>query len=235
MDYSTLRKQILNDVSTDASVKKAVSNLNKRLKKGDATFGDVSMIARKMSKVVSKGVTKAMPETDIGAYAESVVAPVYTQAQKTLITAGKRVQKGLNAKAGIQLEPAELNPDSSRVGHIVKRFKEAESADTVSFLLGEDVVENIFRSAVNDSIRENARQLDDAGFETYVTRTDDAGCCAWCSTMVGVYRIDDIPSDFWAVHKNCSCEFEYKSYDTHHKIRFGTDDKGDLRKITTKI
>lgn len=234
-DYSNLRNQLLNDLSKDKNVQQSVSIINKKLKTGKATFNDVTKLAVALSKPTSKGLSDNVPVGDMVAYAEEVVAPVYTASQRTVLAAGKKVQKGMLKRANLGIEPADVLEDKSRIVHIVGRFRAAESIDTVAFLLGEDVAENILRGAVTDTISENARNLNNMGFETYVTRSDGAGCCDWCASKVGTYKIGDLPDDFWAVHKGCSCTFEYKTKDTHSRIAFETNDKGKMKKVTEEL
>lgn len=225
----------MNDLSSDRNVQTNVSLLNKKLKSGNATFTDVSKLAESLAKPTAKGLLANVPETEFAEYAEQIVAPIYTATQKTVLNAGKKVQKQMLRKAKLGIEPVDVETDLSRVKHIVERFKEAESVDTVSFLLEEYVAENVLKSAVTDTIKENAQRLSNMGFETYVTRSDGAGCCDWCASMVGTYELNNLPDDFWRVHKGCSCTFEYKSKDTHDKISFSTNEKGQLTKETTNL
>lgn len=233
-DYSTLRKQLLNELLHDKGVLQSVSSMQKKIKSGNATFSDVSKLAKSLAKTVSQKLGSNVPTEDIVGYAEEIVAPLYTKAQKTVLTAGKEVQKGYLKKANLKINPAEVKPDASRIKHIVGRYREAESIDSVSFLLGEDVAENILKAAVTDTIKVNARQLSNMGFKTYITRID-TGCCDWCASKVGTYTIEDLPEDFWQVHKNCSCSFEYHSKDTHDRISFATDESGKITKVTEGI
>lgn len=234
-DYSTLRTQVLNEISQNKEVVQAVKSFNKKIKYGNAKFSDVSTIARKMSKATSSGLARNMVDNDLLEYANQVIAPVYRKGQRTMIEASKQVQKGMNNRAKVGMNPAEIENDESRILHIVNRYKEAASIDDVAFLVGEDVAENILKGAITDSIKGNAKQFEDAGFDTYINRSDGAGCCEWCASKVGTYKLNELPEDFWAVHKNCSCVFEYKANGKHSKITFETGEKGELKKNTEEL
>lgn len=229
MDYSALRQQILNDIKGNVSLQKSVVELRNKIKNKSAKFSDVAKMSDKLSEVTSKAIRSIAPdENTLGEYAEQVIEPIYHAMQTTTLTACVSVQQIINDKSGIGLKPVDVKPDQSRLVHIKARYRETPSFDDVSFLLGEDVTQNIAKAAITDSIRQNARQMQDAGLETYVTRTDNNACCDWCASKVGTYSIDNIPNDFWAVHKGCSCEFEYKSKKTSSRVFFSTDENGNI-------
>lgn len=235
MDYLTLKKQISSDIANDKQLNYIVKQLRYKLNNNTATYRDVVEFSKHLGNVTSSCIEKyGIPEEMAGTYAEEVITPIFRQMQKTSISASKMVQQLLNDTNGIGLLPAEVATDESRLIHIVERFKEASDIKDVSFLVGADVAENIARSAVTDSLRANAKLLDDAGFESYVTRSG-SGCCAWCDSMLGTYPINDVPKDFWRVHKSCTCSFDYKCKGKHSRITFSTSDDGIISKNTEDL
>lgn len=235
MDYSILMQNIQNDIKSDKQLNDITNQLIIKLRKNTATYNDVTEYSKHLGNVTSKYLMKyGIPEEEIGIYAEEIVAPIYRSMQKTSITASKKVQQLLNDTNGIGIAPANVATDESRISHIVTRFKETSNIEDVSFLVGENVAENIARGAVTDSLKANAKQLDDVGFETYVTRSG-SGCCKWCDSMTGTYPINDVPSDFWRVHKDCTCSFDYKCKGKNSRITFTTSDSGKLTKNTEEI
>lgn len=236
MDYSTLKQQILSDIRNDTSLKTSLNVLQNKIKNGTAKYSDAVELSKRLGKVTSKYLTAHTVEPTqelLGQYADEILAPIYESMQSTSLAATKEVQRIYNKKAQFGLNPADVPTDESRIKHIVRRFKEAESFDTVSFLIGEDVAENIARGAVTDSLRANAKQFDDAGIETYVSR-NGVGCCDWCASMTGTYSLDNIPSDFWRVHKACTCTFDYKVNNKRTRITYSTGDDGKMTKNTTE-
>lgn len=234
MDYSTLRTQISNDIAKDKQLNAIVGKLREKLKNNTATYTDVTEFSKHLGNVTSKALVKyGIPEEEFGEWAEEIVAPIFRQMQKTSVSASKMVQRLMNETNGLGIAPAEVPTDESRITHLVRRFKEASDIKDVSFLVGRDVAENIARGAVTDSIKRNAEQAKQMGIKSYVVREGN-GCCAWCDSMTGIYDIGDVPKDFWRVHKDCTCSFEYKYDKTHTKISFVTD-KGLLVKTTTDL
>lgn len=237
MDYLTLKQQVLNEIKNDNSIKIQLSNLQKKINAGTATYQDVTILSKRLGGVTAsklKANSIDINAESLGAYADEVLLPIYSAMQSTSIVASKQVQRIYNKKAGFGLEPAEVSTDVSRLKHIAKRFKEASDFEDVSFLIGQDVAENIARGAVIDSLKANAEQFEDAGIETYVTR-DGVGCCEWCESMTGVYEVSNVNDDFWRVHKNCTCTFEYKTRNKRTRITYSTSDDGKLTKNTTKL
>ena len=234
MDYSTSQKQILNDIKNDTRMKSAVANLRNKLINKTATYDDAVKFSLTLGDVTSsKLIANSIDVTDdiLAEYASEILAPVYRSMQNTALGASKEVQKLFNSRVKVGINPVEVKNDESRITHIVDRYRAAEKNEEVKFLIEKGVAENIARGAVTDSLRANAKAYDDAGFESYVTRSG-AGCCAWCDTMLGTYPINDIPSDFWKVHKSCTCSFDYKVKNRHTRVTFSTNEQGRLVKNT---
>lgn len=235
-DYSTLANLVLNEIKSSPVLLKEFSSLIKKSKEGRIRYKDAIKFSEKLGTEASKLIKQIIGDGStlkLDEFADKFIAPVYTSLQNTTLGVAKNVQQTLNKQNGLNFNPANIKADTSRVQHIVARYREAESFDTVSFLLGDDVLQNITRSAVDDTLRGNADLQEKAGFEVTLTRTD-YGCCDWCASMTGTYKKGEEPADFWRVHKNCSCEFDYKSSLSGRtsKISFSTDSEGKLTKNT---
>jgi len=240
MDYSTLKNSVLKELKNSPSLRSELRKLSAKCSKGTAKYVDAVKFSEKLgieSARLIKDTLQNGEEIVLSEFAEQFIAPVYTSLQKTTLSATKNVQKSINKKNGLSINPSEVKADGSRVKHIVARYREAESFDDVSFLLGKDVIKNITRAAVSDTIRTNASDQQRAGFKVTLVRTDGTGCCDYCSGLVGSFVKGQEPDDFWKVHKGCSCEFEYHSElsGAHHKISFSSNDEGKLKKNTEDI
>lgn len=237
MDYSILKSSVLKELKNNASLQKQLKAIAIKCQKGTVGYRDAldfsELLGEKSAQLIKKHIGDGEGLV-LSEFAEQFIEPLYTEIQRTALTATKAVQRNINTRNGLGINASDVKPDKSRVQHIVARYREAESFDTVSFLLGEDVIENITRSAVNDSIRASAYDQERAGFKVVMVRTDGSGCCDYCSGLVGTYERGHEPDDFWKVHKGCSCEFEYHSSITgsNHKISFSTNSEGKLTKNT---
>lgn len=220
VDYSTLQKRI----KTDPSVIRAIKQARKAY-----GFSGVNKAADALAKAISKAVEEAaldLSDAELAEFAASILRRMYSTGQKTVLQICEDLQGKLLSDLGVGLAPASVSADAARISNLVQKFSEAETLDDVRFLLGEDVVQNIMRGAVNDSIKANADNLYRAGFDVVVARTDP-GCCEWCASMTGAYPVGSWPDDFWRVHKDCSCSFDYRSRisGVHQKISFSSGKK----------
>ena len=233
MDYSTYLSKAKQNITINKNVQRMLASFQSKNKAGTLTYDDALRLAEALSKAGAVELKKIVPlESELGAFAEQFVSPLYETMQRTTLNASKQVQTSLLKRNGLNLTAADVKEDASRLEHIVQRFKEASEYEEVSFLLGEDVATNICKSAVHDTIRQNASSMSSAGFKTKVTRSDGAGCCEWCSSMVGTYEIGKLPENFWGVHKGCSCSFDYETKDRYDRVRFTTNSDGSLSKTT---
>lgn len=133
----------------------------------------------------------------------------------------KNVQSIANQSANVGMKVLEPAIDEDRIKNLLEKMEEyAEEGKDASWMIGKDVVSNISRTAVTDTIQANSRIQSEAGLECYVERTG-VGCCAWCSTVLGKYKLGEQPADFWKVHKGCTCIINYKVDKSKvQKIRF---------------
>lgn len=238
MDYSILRQELTEEIKSNPQARAAVEKMRNAIINKSATFKDVYQLADVLGDVTGKELEKSIAslgEEELAELAEQLINPVYRDMQNTVLSAGRSTQKVFNEVNGLGLNPAEVLSDESRLTNIGNRFREATKLDEVKFLAKPYVAKNIAKGAATDTVRKNADNLNRAGIKTVYVRDDGAGCCDWCSTMVGTYTQDNVPKDFWRVHKGCKCTFEYKTSGTHTKIKYGTDKDGKLRKETEDI
>lgn len=238
IDYSTLRQELIEEIKSDPKTRAAVQKMSKSIIDNTATYNDAYKLADVLGNTTGTALEKAVAslgEEELAELAAQVINPVYRNMQNTLLSAGRSVQSIFNDNNGLGVKPVNVKNDEDRLNNILKRFSEAENFEKVKFLTQPYVAENIAKSAVTDSVKRNADNFDRAGLEVEYIRSDGAGCCSWCSGIVGKYTKDNLPSDFWRVHKGCNCTFEYKVGGTHTKIKYGTDKNGKLRKETEEI
>jgi len=177
-----------------------------KTKAGTATYDD----ALKYGSVVSNKISKMMQDTYAGAvdYTSLIdeLKEEYTKAYKESAYYSKSVQTVINQKANIGIKAIEPEIDESRITGILTKLQEDENPE---WLLGPDVVENISRQAVMDTMKANARFHEEAGMHAYMSR-NGAGCCAWCAEVSGTYEYGSQPNDFFRSHKSCTCTIHYQ-------------------------
>lgn len=145
------------------------------------------------------------------------------------------VQKQMNAAAKIGMNP--VRPSSRnvyRIDNLAERLLE-DPADA-EWLLGNDSLRNVCEDAVNSTIRLNAEKQERAGLSVRMTRKSNGKCCDWCESICGTfYSFKDLPDDFWAMHKDCSCTIEYHAAKVHTRISNYRDADGNIRKRTQNL
>lgn len=233
MDYLTLKEQITNDIRQSPIANTNTKALRQMIEDGTVTYVDAAEYSKVLGDVVSKSITRyiadGIAEDELEAFAEECLAPVYRSSQDTMLSACKNVQRVLNRQNNIGLNPVEVERDEDRIQHIIDRFKSGETFEDLEFLTNANVAKAITRSAVNDSMKANASFHADAGLKETISRSDGSGCCDWCAGLVGDYSSYDVlPSDFWAVHRGCSCIINYLG----DKVSYKTNADGSLTKIT---
>lgn len=195
-----------------------------KVNNGTATYADATsysgLVGRKWSEMLLR---------DYGIADEEYIAEIVQSLGKAYSETAyytKNVQQIANNEARIGMKVQEPKIDEDRIQNLITKMLEEQNAGKdASWLVGKDVVENVARTAVTDTIEYNARVQEEAGLETYVER-DGSNCCDWCASMTGRYRLGEQPADFWRVHKDCNCLITYKaSKRPIQRIRFVSNRK----------
>lgn len=237
-DYTILKEQLSNDLKHDIRLNTDNTRLAKKIKSGAVNYVDLGLYSKALGDVVSQKIAKyvgdGIPDEELEEFSSKLLIPTYKQMQRTTLGACKSAQLVINKAAGIGLIPVDVALDESRTIHIQERFEEAETFDEVAFLTNSNVARSISRGAVNDSIRANANAQERAGLGILLSRYDGSGCCDWCSSVTGTFTsFDSLPDGFWAIHRGCSCTIDYKVGRTQSQLKYLTDDKGRLTKVTS--
>lgn len=191
-------------------------SLWRKVEEGKATYKEAteysSLVGQGWSKVLLDNCKGAKSIDDIDEDVQMALKKAYSQSAYY----SKNVQKLVNDRAGIGMRALEPAVNQNRIDGILERLAEGATDgkvlnDNTDWLLGKDVVENITRSAVSDTIEYNARKQTEAGLVSYIEREPGpGGCCEWCQSMAGRYVYGEQPSDFFLVHKDCNCVITYR-------------------------
>lgn len=237
MSYSELANKILVDISKDEEV---VQGLNKL--RNDRENIDYES-AQAFSKTLGRASARVMDEhlvdissDDLSIVANEVVQPVYKGLQGVMQTYCDAITQNIANDTGLLYEVdafEAINAEiDSMLTHLVERFETAEAFEDVKFLTETNAAQSITRKVPTTHMRATARSHERAGLSVYIARDEGSGCCDFCKGLVGAYEsYDDLPSDFWMVHRNCTCVFHYKAGRTSDRIYFETTKNG-LIKIT---
>lgn len=141
-----------------------------------------------------------------------------------------------DAKVGIK--PITTSISRDRINNLIEKIRETSEGNALlinddnAWLLEPYVQESVARSAVIDTIIENAQFQTKAGLITTIERDTGSGCCDWCNKMAGVYEYGDEPKDFYRVHSACTCTFKKRVGKTLDSVMSSGRGKGTRKLIT---
>lgn len=173
--------------------------------------------------------------------ADRTIRPAMEGLREMVLNESIDVQRFINEAAGISFEPITPNADNSKIKNLIDRVSanndREQSLEEVRFLFDENTMDGYAQSVVSDTLKANEEWQRGAGYFTQVRRYSASGCCEWCDSVSGTYVNGNTPPDFWRIHDNCNCEFDYRvgKKVSHIKYEYGTNAKGDrvIKKVTT--
>lgn len=198
----------------DFTENKKISDLQKIIKSGQATYEQANEFAIETGQTLAKAFKEnlsgdVLPDGKMYYnIAEAVIKPSMENNYDIISEATVEIQASLNknSKIGIKALEPELNTD--RIDGIVNKVSNAENFDDVKWVLDEPVV-NFSQSVVDDTLRTNVEFQHEAGLTPKIVRKVTGNCCKWCSSLAGKYSYPDVPKDVYRRHQRCRCTVEY--------------------------
>ena len=189
--------------------------VNKKLSNGTATYHEANSFAIKIGEILAEVFQENLSSEILPNgrmyynIAKKVIEPMMINNYDLIAENSASIQTVLNQNVGLGIvgQKPQLNQD--RIEGIVQRLADEENFDDVKWILKEPVI-NFSQSIVDDTIQENVKFHFEAGLEPKIVRTANAGCCEWCSKMVGTFNYpDEVPDDIYRRHRYCRCEVDY--------------------------
>lgn len=238
MSYSELVNKVLIEITQNPSVASELSRW--RTEKSSLTFENAQNFSQILGSATSKALQAYTPENlgeDLGDYARDLVAPIYSHVAEVTTNYCNDVTSNIMEKRAIRYNPnvkIDVNKDiSEMLSNLVDRFDGADTYAEISFLTEENAARSVTRKATTSHMKYTSQKQESAGLKISIERYSVGGCCAWCDSMCGKYSsYAELPDDFWRVHRNCTCLFNYNVGRTSEKIRYTTDDNGRMSKVT---
>ena len=199
--------------SEKISVNPKIRALEKKIEAGLATYVDAEdysyLIGKALSEVFMGNLSSAvLPDGRMYFnIAQRVLQPLLQEDYDIVTKAATSVQTFLNQKAGIGIKAQTTPISEDRIYGIVNKVAEAESFDSVKWVLGAPVV-NYSMNVVDEILRSNVEFQGRAGLNPKVIRKAERNCCQWCSNLAGTY---DYPVDrtVYQRHERCRCTTDY--------------------------
>ena len=195
---------------------------------GDGTLHDVSLYARRLGDLLSMTLQENLTEDvlpDGKMYyniADRILNPMMRQNFNLTMEQALTIQKLIDAKGGIGLEPISADFPESRVKQIIDSLTEDTEFEVIKARMGEPVA-NCSHSFADDFIKANALYREKAGMRTYLKRTLVGGACPYCVRLAGTFDYNDAPDDIYKRHDSCRCTVTFYSekvrQNVHTKIQ----------------
>jgi hypothetical protein len=208
-------QDILNAVIKDFEKKykssKAINKLILKIDNGTASHMDSYQFAQKVSDFLNYSIQKNMTGNTLPNgrlyyhIAESVLTPLLKNNHALVTNYAKDVQTMINKKDDIPFKGRTSKCNVDRIEGICSEFSRADKFEETQAELS-DTVENYTLSCVDDTIRENARFLNELGYHEVVERRAHNGACRWCRSIEGTYDYSSkMDTTVFKRHKRCKC------------------------------
>lgn len=117
---------------------------------------------------------------------------------------------------------------STRIEGIVDRLTDAETFDSISWILGSGVVTNYAESIIDDHLKANLDFQSKAGLAVTVERVMTGNKpCLFCEKRAGKFSYSDAPDGLWDRHVRCHCYITYDNGSVR-QVLGGKDKKWDV-------
>lgn len=212
-----LLKSIQQDFGQKIKASQEISRLYGLVNDNKATYAQAQSFAEEtgniLSEVLKKHLTvEQLPDGKLYYnIANRVLTPTLKENHKLVSDISMQIQAKLNREAGIGIKAVRPEINEDRIHGIVDKVSELTEQEKINSFLGEPIV-NFACSIVDDTVRANADFQYKAGLNPKIIRTDESGCCEWCSNLAGTYDYEDVRdkgNEVFQRHKYCRCLVEY--------------------------
>ena len=224
----SLLEKIEKDFRAKVDADNEISRLFTKFDDGKGTLHDVSLYARRLGDLLSMTLQENLTEDvlpDGKMYyniADRILNPMMRQNFNLTMEQALTIQKLVDAKNGIGLEPISADFPESRVKQIIDSLTEDTEFEVIKARMGEPVA-NCSHSFADDFIKANALYREKAGMRTYLKRTLVGGACPYCVRLAGTFDYNDAPDDIYKRHDSCRCTVTFYSekvrQNVHTKIQ----------------
>ena len=224
----SLLEKIEKDFRAKVDADNEMSRLFTKFDDDKGTLHDVSLYARRLGDLLSMTLQENLTEDvlpDGKMYyniADRILNPMMRQNFNLTMEQALTIQKLIDAKSGIGLEPISADFPENRVKQIIDSLTEDTEFEVIKARMGEPVA-NCSHSFADDFIKANALYREKAGMRTYLKRTLVGGACPYCVRLAGTFDYNDAPDDIYKRHDSCRCTVTFYSekvrQNVHTKIQ----------------
>lgn len=213
---SSILEAVAKDFRKKYQSSKAVNNLILKIEKGTASHTDSYRFAQKVSDFLNYAIKNNMTGSTLPNgklyyhIADSVLTPLLKNNHALITNYAKDVQSMMNKKDDIPFKGRTAKCNLDRIEGICSEYSRSDLFDETQQELA-DTIENYSLSSVDDTIKENARFLNNIGYYEVVERRADNGACKWCRSLEGTYDYSpNMDNTVFKRHKRCRCTIEVR-------------------------
>lgn len=179
----------------------------KRIEAGKATAQDSFTYSRIAAEIMADELSGAVLSLDDR---EAVCTALLRDRYDDTVTQADAVQRILDAKSGLHMQPRRPAFPAERVQQIAHSLVQPDVSDE-KIVRRAGSTATVAMSFHDDFVQENAKFRSRAGLKCYITRVTDGKCCAWCAKLAGRYEYGEEPEEVYHRHDNCGCTVTYEN------------------------
>jgi len=219
MEYTEILNVLLKMFQKQIDSDKTVRRFYAKVRDGTATYKDVYDLAAKagssMYNLLHDAFLEQFPNGIPPEAINVIIPPALREQCETVISGADQVQSLVNKAAGVRLSPVQIVPNEERIAGLAEHFKTDGFTEEAN-----ELITNLSRSTVDDTIESNAEFQKGSGMKVTVTRIyDGVGVnhgrdpCQWCLDRCGedVDFAEAKQMGMFERHTGCGCTIEYKS------------------------
>ena len=192
------------------------SKIQRIITDGASTSEEVAWLAKLLGAYLRSAVAQNFTDVELlegeamSELAKEILEPLMKYSYTLISKANMNVVAIFNEQNSISITPKLPDFPKARFDQIVSAAgEEGKLRETILRRISV-VPETVVTNMRDQNTRAVAKTYSSAGFETYIKRSDGAGCCNWCSKLVGKFEYpENTPKDVFRRHDNCNCIVTY--------------------------
>lgn len=184
--------------------------VREKIRAGTATFSDTARYTARAADILGDILGSSIQDIQQG-QREALLTALMQERYDDTFALLEAVQKELDAKQGIRIDPQKADYPQQRVQRAGRKADDPETSEETLRRIAEAVFPNIALSFHDDYMAKNAQFRSRLGLQCHITRTGGANCCDWCAGVEGRYLYQERPADIFRRHDNCKCDIIYET------------------------
>lgn len=214
MDVKDLSDIILSDFRSRLAADSAAQHIIKNGSK----MTDLPRLSQILGRYLTAAVESSIKDypfplgtDEMQQIAENILDPVMRESCKLLDDVFVKIQRQMDKKSGINFDPVLSKFQATRAKQIYLSAADPLAKEETILRRLSVPPATLVNNHVDRTMQSNAKMRNEAGFETYIIRTDNGKCCPWCAKITGRYSYPDkTPKDIFRRHDNCGCTVVYE-------------------------